>query len=222
MPSRCSAVASFRVRTAKSASVQRCNDLSARLVTISRRGNTRSACRKITGSVSGNSIINPCIARDCSSGFELVDSRYCSCPTARRTVFAPMKTLFTVLLLGAVCAPLRAQTIDDGIMMTARSIQTGVVYTRDTWDEYWEGTLKRTNGNIGAITTQSDAWTAVYGVTNRVMVLANVPFVWTRPSQGVLQGQHGMQDITVGGKYSFLERSSDRWGALRAMVALSG
>jgi len=133
-----------------------------------------------------------------------------------------MKTLLTVLLLGAVCAPLHAQTIDDGIMMTARSIQTGVVYTRDTWDEYWEGTLKRTNGNIGTITTQSDAWTAVYGVTNRVTILGSVPFVWTRPSQGVLQGQHGMQDMTVGGKCSFLERSSERYGAIRAIVALSG
>jgi hypothetical protein len=119
-------------------------------------------------------------------------------------------------------APLAAQTIDDGIMMTAHSLQTGAVYTRDTWDEYWEGTLKRTNGNIGTITTQSDAWSAVYGVTNRVTILASVPFVWTRPSQGVLQGQHGMQDIMIGGKYAFLERSSERWGRLRAIFAVSG
>ena len=133
-----------------------------------------------------------------------------------------MKILICFILLAALCAPLHAQTIDDGIMMTARSIQTGDVYTRDTWDEYWEGTLKRTNGNIGTITTQSDAWTAVYGVTNRVTILASVPFVWTRPSQGVLQGQRGMQDMTIGGKYAFLERSSERWGGLRAIVALSG
>jgi len=59
-------------------------------------------------------------------------------------------------------------------------------------------------------------------VTNRVTILGSAPFVWTRPSQGVLQGQHGMQDMTVGGKYSFLERSSPRYGALRAIVALSG
>jgi len=133
-----------------------------------------------------------------------------------------MKTILCALLLGVVCVPLRAQTIDDGIMMTARSIQTGDVYTRDTWDQYWEGTLKRTNGNIGTITTQSNAWTAVYGVTNRVTALASVPFAWTRPSQGVLQGQHGMQDMTIGGKYAFIERSSPRWGGVRAIAALSG
>jgi hypothetical protein len=133
-----------------------------------------------------------------------------------------MKTLFTVLLLGAVCVPLHAQTIDDGIMMTAHSIQTGAVYTHDSWDEYWEGTLKRTNGNIGTITTQSDAWKAVYGLSGRVTILGAAPFVWTRPSQGVLQGQHGMQDLTVGGKWAFLERSSSRWGGLRAIAAVSG
>ena len=49
--------------------------------------NTRSACRKIAGSVSGKSIISPCMARDCSSALEFVDSRYCSSPP-RRTVLS--------------------------------------------------------------------------------------------------------------------------------------
>ena len=133
-----------------------------------------------------------------------------------------MKIFLSALRIGAVCAPLQAQTIDDGIMMTARSIQTGDVYTRDTWSEYWEGTLKRTNGNIGTITTQSNAWVVAYGLTNRVSLFGSVPFVWTRPSQGVLQGQRGMQDITLGGKYAFIERGSPRRGSLRAIVALSG
>ena len=133
-----------------------------------------------------------------------------------------MKAFLFVLLLGAVCVPLHAQTIDDGILMTARSIQAGDVYTRDTWDEYWEGTLKRTNGNIGTVTTQSHAGVLAYGVTNRISIFAQVPFAWTRPSQGVLQGQSGMQDMMLGGKYSFIERSSEKYGALRALVALSG
>lgn len=133
-----------------------------------------------------------------------------------------MKILSFVLLFSALAVPLRAQTIDDGIMMTAGSLQTGEIYTRDTWDQYWEGTLKRTNGNIGTITTQSNALSAVYGFTNRLMVVGMVPYVWTRPSQGVLQGQGGMQDMTIGGKYAFIERSSAKYGALRAIVAVSG
>ena len=42
------------------------------------------------------------------------------------------------------------------------------------------------------------------------------------PSQGVLQGQHGMQDMTIGGKYAFIERSSPRWGAACDRGALWG
>jgi hypothetical protein len=133
-----------------------------------------------------------------------------------------MKTLSLSVLLAALAAPLHAQTIDDGIMMTAKSLQTGYVYSHDSWNEYWEGTLKRTNGNIGTITTQSSAWAVLYGLNNRLTLVGSVPFVSTNPSQGVLQGQHGMQDLTIGGKYSFLERSSQKYGALRAIVALSG
>ena len=133
-----------------------------------------------------------------------------------------MKTLALFVLLSALAAPLRAQTIDDGIMMTARSLQAGNVYTRDTWDEYWEGTLKRTNGNLGTVKTQTNAWNAVYGFTDRLTVMGSAPLVWTHPSQGVLQGQRGMQDLTLGGKFSFLERTSQRLGMLRAIVAVSG
>jgi len=133
-----------------------------------------------------------------------------------------MKTLLLFVSLAALAAPLHAQSIDDGIMMTKGSVQAGNVYTRDKWDEYWEGALKRVNGNIGEITTQTNAWFAVYGLTDRLTLIGSVPLVWTRPSQGVLMGQRGMQDVTIGGKYSFLERSSPKRGALRAIVGLTG
>jgi len=72
------------------------------------------------------------------------------------------------------------------------------------------------------VTTQTNAWAAVYSVTDRVSILGLVPWVWTRASQGVLQGQSGMQDFTIGGKYAVIERSSAKYGALRAIVAMSG
>jgi hypothetical protein len=152
----------------------------------------------------------------------IVVSGYCSSIAAESTICGLMKTLTLLAFFAALAVPLRAQTIDDGIMMPARSLQAGNIYTRDTWDEYREGTLKRTNGNIGAITTQTNAWAAVYGVTDRLSILGLVPWVWTRASQGVLQGQSGMQDITIGGKYAVIERSSAKYGALRAIVAVSG
>jgi hypothetical protein len=127
-----------------------------------------------------------------------------------------------VLLLVAVCPPVHAQTIDDGIMMTRRSLQAGAVYTHDSWSEYWEGTLKRVNGNIGTITTETNAGVAAYGLTDRVTMLGSVPYIRTAPSQGVLQGQSGLQDVTIGAKYSALERSPGGHGLLRAIVAVHG
>lgn len=133
-----------------------------------------------------------------------------------------MKTLALLGLLAAVAAPVHAQSIDDGIMMTAGSVQAGNIYTRDAWTNYWEGSLKRDSGNLGEVTTKTDAWAVAYGVTDRVSIFGSVPVVWTHPSQGVLQPQHGLQDLTLGAKVAFIERSSKQLGAIRAIFAISG
>ena len=133
-----------------------------------------------------------------------------------------MKTFPLLALLASLSVPLHAQTIDDGMMMAKHDLFTGNLYSHDSWEEYWEGTLKRVNGNVGTVTTHTNAWFADYGLTGRLNVMATVPYVWTRPSMGVLQGQRGLQDVTLAGKYSFIERSSARRGALRAIAVLSG
>ncbi|MGC4084479.1 MAG: transporter [Vicinamibacterales bacterium] len=84
----------------------------------------------------------------------------------------------------------------------------------------WEGTLKRTNGNLGTVTTRTNAQIVTYGVSDRLTVLGTLPFVWTSPSQGVLQPQQGVQDLSVGAKYSVLERTSSALGAFRAIVGV--
>jgi hypothetical protein len=59
------------------------------------------------------------------------------------------------LLLALSSASLRAQTADDSLMMRRNDFCTGFSYQHDTWDQYWEGSLKRVNGNIGTITRQA-------------------------------------------------------------------
>lgn len=119
--------------------------------------------------------------------------------------------------LAGLAAPLRAQTIDDGIMMEGKSLFAGNLYAVERWDQYWEGTLKRENGNIGTVTTRTNTWFANYGITDRLNVLATVPYVWTRPSQGVLQHMQGFQDITIAGKYNVLKAASPI-GVIRAIA----
>ena len=77
----------------------------------------------------------------------------------------------------------------------------GLMYSHDSWSTYWEGTLKRANGNVGRVTTQSAMLVAGYGVTRNLTMLATLPYVWTHASAGTLAGLRGIQDVSVAAKY---------------------
>jgi hypothetical protein len=132
--------------------------------------------------------------------------------------FSDRPLAVALLVLLATGAPLAAQTIEDGIFMPKRALCTGFLYGHDSWDEYWEGPLKRSNGNIGTITTQSVSWMGTYGITNRLNAIAMVPYLWTGASQGVLQGQSGMQDLSLALKFKLLETPFTSKGSLRTIV----
>jgi hypothetical protein len=125
-----------------------------------------------------------------------------------------------VFALGA--ASLDAQTIDDHLMMPRRQLCTGFVYMHDSWDRYWEGPLERGNGNIGTLTTQSVSWMGTYGVTNRVNVIAMVPWVTTEASAGTLSGMDGVQDLTAAVKWNALDTPLTSVGALQVFLVASG
>jgi hypothetical protein len=117
---------------------------------------------------------------------------------------------------------LQAQTIDDGIMMGKGLLCAGFLYSHDSWSEYWEGSLERTNGNIGTITTQSHQIFANYGVTSNLNVIAHIPRVSTEASQGVLAGMSGFQDGTFAVKYRFFNTPFTETGSLRAIAVIEG
>jgi hypothetical protein len=141
-----------------------------------------------------------------------------------RSAMTYARAFIRALTLSVLIAPstfVHAQTIDDGIMMGKGELFTGYVYAQDGWDQYWEGALKRENGNIGTLTTKTSNWFGNYGLTNRLNIVGTLPYVWTRASQGVLHGMQGVQDLTVAAKYSLLEKPSTKVGSLRAIGVLS-
>jgi hypothetical protein len=73
-----------------------------------------------------------------------------------------------------------------------------------------EGELKRENGNIGRVTTQSLMWFGNYGITNKINVMAMVPYIKTEASQGTLAGMEGIQDLSVGVKYNFFAKEFEK------------
>jgi hypothetical protein len=117
-----------------------------------------------------------------------------------------MKNNILLLMACLVSVLLQAQTLTDGLMMQKDNFCTGFLYQHDQWKNYWEGSRKRDNGNIGQVTTQSLMWAGNYGITNRLNVIAMLPYVQTEASQGTLAGMEGIQDLTVGVKYNLYTR----------------
>lgn len=108
-------------------------------------------------------------------------------------------TMLALPLLGVRAAS--AQTLDDAEMLQRRELHATVMYGSDSWSEYWEGTLRRSNGNVGTVTTRSVTVHAGVGLTERLTVIGALPYVWTEASQGVLHGMSGRQDFTLLAKY---------------------
>lgn len=131
----------------------------------------------------------------------------------------PFSLAALILLLAS---NLRAQTPEDGVMLSKDKLCTGVIYTHDRWNHYWEGSLKRTNGNLGTVTTQTIDNSSNFALFNRLNIFATTPFVWTGASQGVLHSQHGFQDISLAVKYQALRLHVGEFADLRAIAVVSG
>lgn len=121
-----------------------------------------------------------------------------------------MKRLLRVAaLLSLLSFPAFAQTPNDGIMMGKRYICNVLTYSNSSWSEYWEGTLKRANPNIGTFTAQNVMFMSAYGVTDRVNVIVGLPYIWTKSDGGHMAGQRGIQDLSLFLKWRPLKLSGD-------------
>jgi len=97
----------------------------------------------------------------------------------------------------------KSQTADDAIMMGKKQWCNGLTYMYSSWKNYWEGTLKRENLNLGTVSTQSVMFMSTYGITNKLNAIVSVPYIWTHASAGTLHGLKGFQDIEMDIKYQF-------------------
>jgi len=90
-----------------------------------------------------------------------------------------------------------AQTDIDGVMMKKNNFCGGLTYEYSSWKNYWEGTLKRDNQNLGTVSTQMAAAMGTYGISNKLNVLFGIPWMKTKASAGTLHGQDGVQDLSL-------------------------
>jgi hypothetical protein len=129
------------------------------------------------------------------------------------------RTIRAFMLIAVSASSAAAQVADDEAMAPKKALIAGMFYAHDGWNQYWEGTLKRSNGNIGTVTTQSVTSVVGYGVAERFSVMAALPYVWTQASQGTLRGLSGVQDLTLSAKYKLLTTKPSEHGAFSAFLA---
>jgi len=91
----------------------------------------------------------------------------------------------------------KAQTDIDGLMMEKNFFCVGPTAGYSSWKNYWEGTLKRDNLNMGRVSTTNFMLMGNYGVTKRLNLLFGLPYVKTKASAGNMAGQKGVQDLSL-------------------------
>lgn len=106
------------------------------------------------------------------------------------------KVAIAVMLL-AMVEPAKAQTDIDGLMMENKFFCVGPTAGYSSWKNYWEGTLKRDNVNMGRVSTTNFMVMGNYGITNKINVLFSLPYIKTKASAGNMAGQKGLQDISL-------------------------
>ena len=119
------------------------------------------------------------------------------------------KGIFYMVVLILFSINSHAQTDIDGIMMSKNNFCAGLMYSHNSWKNYWEGTYKRDNQNLGTVSAQMIGIMGNYGVKDNLNVLFSIPYVSTKASQGTLLGQKGLQDLTVTVKWMPIEK---KWG----------
>jgi hypothetical protein len=105
---------------------------------------------------------------------------------------------------------LSAQSLSDAVYLSKKELCVGLLYAYDSWKEYWEGTFKRENLNLGTVSTQSMQVMGTYGLTDKLNVIVGLPYIRTEASAGTLAGQNGLQDIMAGLKYQFFAIAQDK------------
>lgn len=124
-------------------------------------------------------------------------------------------TLIICLLLSG--RSMFAQTDMDGLMMEKHFFCAGPTVNKSSWKNYWEGTFKRDNANLGTVSSSAAMIMGNYGVTDKLNLLFSLPYIKIKASAGNLKGQHGIQDLSLWVKWVAKEKRIGK-GDLKAIV----
>lgn len=124
-----------------------------------------------------------------------------------------MKNIFGFILRGiAMSIALTIMTINsyaqtdmDALMMSKNNFCSGLMFGNSSWKNYWEGTLKRDNQNLGTVSSNMIGIMGNYGIRDNLNLLFSVPYFSNSASAGTLIGRKGFQDLTLTFKWMPIE-----------------
>ncbi|MDZ4846031.1 MAG: transporter [Chitinophagales bacterium] len=108
-----------------------------------------------------------------------------------------MRTLLTFAVTFSLACPstVSAQMPNDGFMMKPGVLCIDVTYEHSRWNEYWEGTLKRDNENVGTLRRHTLSPMFNLGIVKWLNAMASVHYVITEPTAGQIEGAKGFSDF---------------------------
>jgi hypothetical protein len=107
--------------------------------------------------------------------------------------------LVATLLL--VALHVAAQLPDDALLMGKGQVCTVLQGGQSNFNEYWEGTLKRDNPNLGTFKSTYANMMGAWGLNNRINVMAALPYIANRGTASYILPQRGVQDLSIAAKY---------------------
>ena len=105
--------------------------------------------------------------------------------------------IFLLVLSIGYLSALKAQTPSDDLLMQKREFCVALLYDAGSWDQYWEGARLRSNANIGTFSKKAATSMVAYGITNKINLIATLPYIQTEATGGQLKGASGIQDLNI-------------------------
>ena len=113
-----------------------------------------------------------------------------------------------------------SQGVIDGFMRGKGHTTAALSYAREQYDTYFVGGTSTQNPNLGVIVTRSATLFAATGLSNKLDVIINLPYIKADADQGYWQDQKGLQDGGLYLKYQPYKRQLGELG--EASVILAG
>lgn len=115
-----------------------------------------------------------------------------------------------------------SQTPGDGLMMSKNSFCQVLSYSQNSWTNYWEGNLQRSNSNLGGFRSDMAVLMGAYGLSDDLNVIYSLPYISTRFTGSYLDGYSGFQDLSLWLKYSAYAADAGDLGTLSFFGTVGG